>query len=188
MLSQFQTDKLTYFFHLLDFNRNGVITVEDFEAIAENLCVLWGFHEGTQSFDMIMQKCRYSWETFIKFYHDSDVKEASLEDWLEFADKNIVNANEETYKIYVSNMVAEIFDFFDTNRDNYISIEEFIDLFMAYRIEIRYSAKSFTKLDLNGDERLSRSELLKAVAEYFRSDNEEDKGNWLFGFWLSRIK
>ena len=184
MLTDLQTAKLTHFFHILDFNRNGVITEEDFVAIAENLCVLWNFDEGTEQFNIIMNKCHHSWNVFISFMNDSEAKSAALPDWLEFAAANLVNADDQTYAQYISNIVAEIFDYFDVNRDRFISVDEFMDMFVAFRIEIRYSAKAFTKMDLNGDEYLSREELLTAVSQYFRSDDEKDKGNWLFGFWL----
>ncbi len=59
---------------------------------------------------------------------------------------------------------------------------------MAYRIEIRYSARAFTKLDLNQDDLISRDELLSGIKEFFRSDDREAAGNWLFGLWETYLK
>lgn len=185
MLTQLQTQKLTHYFDVLDFLKNGIIQFEDFKAIGENLCVLWGFREGTEPYKNCMDRCESSWNEFRKFC-GKDAKGAYLEEWLAFADVMLVNGSEEIYDRYVTKMVDEIFNYFDTNHDNYISLDEYVDLFMAYRIEIRFSARSFTKLDLNHDDLLSREEIQSAVREYFRSDDPNAPGNWLFGFWNTR--
>jgi Ca2+-binding EF-hand superfamily protein len=182
MLTEFQTEKLTHFYNLLDYNKNGEITIEDFLAVAENLCVLWGFREGSEDYKSIIERCTASWHEFIKSANPGSTS-ATLEEWIAFADKHIVNTEIDLYKTIVTGMVGEMFDYFDADGDQEIDLDEYVDMFMAFRIEIRYSAKSFTKLDLNGDMRLSKGELLRAVAQYFRSRNKEDGGNWLFGFW-----
>ncbi|MFT6865340.1 MAG: Ca2+-binding EF-hand superfamily protein [Cyclobacteriaceae bacterium] len=183
MLTEFQTQKMIHFYSMLDYTKNGKLTVEDFLAIAENLCVLWKYREGTEEYNEIIAKCKKNWRDLTRIMPNLMVEEITRKDWLQFVDQFLVNGEDSQYEMYVENFVNEIFDYFDTNKDGLISIEEFVDIFMAYHIEIRYSAKSFTKLDLNGDETLSREELLIAVRQYFRSDNKEDKGNWLFGFW-----
>lgn len=183
MLSEFQTKKLTHFFNLLDYNDNKVLTRDDFEAIAENLCVLWGFREGSGDYNRIIARAQQSWDSFIKFTEDPYAIEASLSQWLGFCDFNMMSIDEHAYKQLVAAFVSEVFDYFDANDDGYISLDEYVDLFMAFRIEIRYSARSFTKVDLNGDELINKDELNQAVSEFFRSNNENDGGNWLFGFW-----
>ncbi len=182
MLTPLQTQKLTHYFNVLDFNKNGVITLGDFKAIGENLSILWGFREGTEAYQTCVSRCEKSWYEFKKFSgRNSEV--AHLEEWLAFADAYLASGPEEIYDMYVRKIVDEIFNYFDTNHDNYISLDEYIDLFMAYRIEIRFSARSFTKLDLNHDDLLSRDEIQSAVYEFFRGDDPQAPGNWLFGFW-----
>ncbi len=183
MLSEFQHQKMIHFFSMLDYTKNGKLTIEDFLAIAENLCVLWRYREGSEEYDNVMAKCKKTWHDLTKIMSHPLVDEITHQDWLKFVDQFIVNGEEGHYEMYVENFVNEIFDYFDLNGDGLISIEEFVDMFMAYHIEIRYSAKSFTKLDLNNDEMLNREELLTAVRQYFRSDDKDDRGNWLFGFW-----
>ena len=182
MLTPLQTKKLSHYFEVLDFNNNGVITLADFNAIGENLCVLWGFKEGTEAYNNCLRRCKKSWLDFKKF-RGFGGDAAHLDEWLAFADTHLVNGPDKVYDLYVRRVVDEIFNYFDTNHDNYISLAEYIDLFMAYRIEIRFSARSFTKLDLNHDDLLSREEIQSAVREFFRSDDKHAPGNWLFGFW-----
>ena len=72
------------------------------------------------------------------------------------------------FAAYVDEFAGEIFDNFDADKDGYISLDEFIDMFCAYRIEVRYAAKSFRKIDLNHDDLISRGELISAVKEFFQ--------------------
>ncbi|MBV6648080.1 MAG: EF-hand domain-containing protein, partial [Cyclobacteriaceae bacterium] len=101
--------------------------------------------------------------------------------WVHFAEEVIVNGDEDVFNQYVDEFVGEIFDNFDTDNDGYIDLDEYIDLLVGYRIEVRFAAKSFRKLDRNKDNLISRGELISAVKEFFRSDVEDAPGNWLFG-------
>ncbi len=180
MLTEFQTNKLERFFYILDFDRNGVIEEADFLAIAQNLCVLWRLKEDTVEYNKVISKFSEEWKKFNHFVNN-DTEVANWAHLVEFADKVIINGDEELYNAYVDNFAGEIFDNFDADKDGYISLDEFIDLFCAYRIEVRFAAKAFRKIDLNHDDLISRGELISAVKEFFRSDDEKAPGNWLFG-------
>lgn len=183
MLSPFQKEKLTHYFRILDYDNNGTIEREDFTGIGENLCIIWGIKEGTEDYTRYMSLFESSWTDFRKAVNKEASEHATLEEWLDFADQHLVNGSDAFFDKYVKQTTREIFKCFDVNDDSYIALDEYIDLFMAYHIPVRYSAKSYTKLDLNQDDLLSLSELLSAVDEFFRSDDKDAPGNWLFGFW-----
>ncbi|MEP5610626.1 MAG: EF-hand domain-containing protein [Cyclobacteriaceae bacterium] len=180
MLTELQTNKLERFFYILDFDRNGVIEEQDFLAIAENLCVLWRLREGSAEHSKVISKFSSEWKRFYHFVNNDE----GIANWahlVEFADKVIINGDTDLYNNYVDDFAGEIFDNFDTDKDGYINLDEFIDLFCAYRIEVRFAAKAFRKIDLNHDDLISRGELISAVKEFFRSNDEDAPGNWLFG-------
>lgn len=183
MLTEFQKQKLTHYFNILDYNNNDVIQKEDFVAIAENLCILWGLKPDTIEYDGWVEKFINQWREFKAHTNGPEENRAELEEWLDFADRKLVNGDDQYYEAYVEKMCEDIFDFFDEDGNGFISLNEFVDFFMAFRIEIRYSAKSFMKLDTNRDDRLSKQELLSAIRVFFRSPDENESGNWLFGFW-----
>ncbi|MEQ8471109.1 MAG: EF-hand domain-containing protein [Marinoscillum sp.] len=183
MLTQLQEQKLTHYFNVLDFDKSETLEKKDFTSIGANLGTLWGFTEHSVEYQASMDRCGRMWEDFRLFIDKSPDEKATIEEWLEFADKSIVNGNEEMYEMHINKIAREIVDLFDTDHDGFISLNEYLDLFMAYRIEIKYSAKAFTKIDLNGDDLISKVELLGAIREFFRSDDENARGNWLFGFW-----
>ena len=186
MLSELQRKKLTHYFNVLDADKNGELERSDFVNIGESLCVLWNFKEGTEEYDACINRCASTWVSFREFIGKPQDGKATLEEWLEFADHVIVNGSEELYEKHVNKIAQEIFDFFDSDRDGHISLDEYIDLFMAYKIDMKFSAKSFTNLDRNQDDFISRDELLEAIKEFFRSDDKNAAGNWLFGFWEAR--
>lgn len=185
-LTNFQKEKITHYFQtVLDQDRNGILGENDFIEIGESLCILWRHKPGTPEYKQVLEQCKVSWRMFESYFSKQE-GQADLEQFLKFFDKILSEENRELYKKFVIQVVSDVFDSFDLNDDGVISINEYVDMFMCYHIKIKYSAKAFVKLDRNGDDQISKQELLKAVDEFFRSDDEKDPGNWLFGFWGDR--
>ena len=183
MLSKLQEKKLTHYFDILDHDGNGFIEIDDFVGIGENLAVLWDILPGTKEYKNIIDGTTQQWKALLATANAKSLEKASKEEFLLFADRYIVNGAREEYDQYISAVVDGIFGMFDQNGDDVISFKEYIDLFMAFRIEIRDSAKSFVALDVNNDGFISQEELELAVEEFYRSDDPNAKGNWLFGDW-----
>ncbi|MBV6644944.1 MAG: hypothetical protein KI790_05825 [Cyclobacteriaceae bacterium] len=186
MLSAFQETKLRLFFDILDFDQNGFIEQDDFKAIGENICLMADIDHNHPFHPMIMAASKKAWEDLYAYIDQNRDDKASIYEWLHYADNKIVNCGKDDYEKYLSKVVDHMFIMFDQNHDNFISLKEYLDLFMTFRLEVRYSAKAFAKLDLDRDELISRDELHEAVEQFFRSDNSGDKGNWLFGAWEVR--
>lgn len=186
MLTPFQKEKITHYFRVvLDQDHNGILEENDFVEIGESLCILWRFKPGTSDYDEVMEQCKTSWRMFEQHF-TSDTGVADLENFLLFFDEMLSEEGLETYEQFVIQVVGNVFDSFDLNQDGVISINEYVDMFMCYHIKIKYSAKAFIKLDRNGDDHISKEELIEAVNEFFKSNNEKAPGNWLFGFWGDR--
>lgn len=180
MLTQLQINKLERFFYILDYDRNGVIEKDDFMGIAENLCILWRIREGDERYEVIKRKFESGWNHFNMFVNNNDGK-ANWDHWVHFAEEVIIKGDEAIFSEYVNEFVGDLFDNFDTDNDGYIDLDEYIDLLVGYRIEVRFAAKSFRKIDRNHDDLISRGELINAVKEFFRSNDPDAPGNWLFG-------
>lgn len=183
MLTELQERKLIHYFDILDHNGNGSIEEDDFSGVGENLCVLWDILPGTKEYKKIISSVTQQWTGLLASIGNNNLESATKDEWLDFADRYIVNGEKKDYDVYVKNVVEGIFGMFDQNGDNVISFKEYIDLFMAFRIEIRHSAKSFVNMDVNNDGFISKQELELAVEEFYRSDDPDAKGNWLFGDW-----
>lgn len=183
MLTALQETKLQLFFNILDYDRNGFIEKEDFQNISENICSMLNLKTSDEESQVILQSCVNIWHEVAAYIDTNRDDKASFYEWLRYADEKIINCDLESYGTYVNEVVEKIFDLFDEDNDNYISLKEYLNLFMTLRLEIRYSAKAFTKIDKNHDELISREELKTAVEDFFRSNDETAKGNWLFGAW-----
>lgn len=183
MLSAFQETKLRLFFNILDHDRNGFVEPADFQSIGENICMMLQIRETDPYHKLIHDACQYVWHDLYRYVDTNKDDKASFYEWLRYADDNIVNCDKRAYDLYLNKVVDHIFMLFDENKDNYISIQEYINLFMTFRLEVRYSAKAFTRIDLNRDDLISKEELYSAVEQFFRSDDPALKGNWLFGSW-----
>lgn len=184
MLSKVQGQKLRHLFSLLDSHKNGHLQVDDFSEIAERIRVGLDYESGGDKHVFLANKS-------VKFFHSllngiphSGNQVITEQEWLKFLDEEIVQGdNEDLLDEFKDFIIGFLFDLFDDNHDGYISTDEFVDMFVVYGIDIKYSAKSFLKLDLNKDDRLSRNELLHAFEVFLLADDANQPGNWIFGNW-----
>lgn len=67
----------------------------------------------------------------------------------------------------IEQMVTELFDVFDENKDGVISRREFVALIesLLHHHEIGFSSDIFKKFDTNHDNVISREELIDMVVE-----------------------
>ena len=180
MLTLLQKQKQTHFFNVIDFDNNGVIEEDDFEAIGDNLCIVRDFDIDTPEYNTIMSMTSTIWSNLTPYI---DGNEGTLDHWLAFMDELLDPTNSDRYERYITDFVSTLFKLFDINDDGFISQTEYIDLFIGLRIEVRFAPKAFRNLDENNDGRLSHDEILHSVNEFFKSDNPGSAGNWLFGGW-----
>lgn len=186
MLSDLQKEKISHYFRVvLDQDRNGVLEENDFREIGESLCILWIFKPGTPEYEKVIKGCLKSWEMFEKYF-SSENAEANEEQFIKFYDEMLSNEDTTLYREFVAQMIGSIFDSFDLNNDGVISTDEYTDMFLCYHIPIKHSARAFVKLDRDGDECVTKAELMEAVDEFFKSSDINARGNWLFGFWGDR--
>ena len=184
MLSDVQKKKIVHFFELLDSHKNGFLQAEDFSEIAERIRMGLGYEAGGEKHVFLAKKSAKFFHTLLNAISHENKQVISQQEWIDFIDKKIINNDDEEYKEeFEEFIIGFLFDLFDDNHDGYISTDEYVDMFVVYGIDIKYSAKAFLKLDLNKDDKLSRNELLHSFEMFLVSDDANQQGNWIFGNW-----
>lgn len=184
MSTAFQTRKLTYFFHILDLNSDSFIQLEDFSEMAEKVRVIMGYDDGGKEHKRITDKATKLYHTLVSVIDPNDKQQISKEEWLNYFENEVILSEEllDEYKEMIFNFM---FDFFDQNRDGFISRKEYRDFYEIFGIDTAYVDMAFQKLDNTNSYKLSRYDLMTAVEDFFGSDDKEIAGNWVFGNWES---
>lgn len=183
MLTQLQSQKLRHFFNILDYNKNHVLQKQDFDRVGVNLCLTLGIEEGTDDFNKVIQKSRRLYFQLLKDLDKPDNSDITIDEWIVLFDQIIGEQDMEKLKYYIKLTTIYIFELFDQDKNGILSLDEYVDMFTIYHIDVKYNAKSFLKLDTNNDDCISKVELFNAVTDFFISDDPDAGGNWIFGNW-----
>lgn len=183
MATAFQKEKLVYFFNILDLDGNGSIQINDFTKMVEKVRLVMGFEVDSKEHKRILEKATRFFNALVKDIKPKYIQEITREEWLQFFDLDKMPPEMLVeYKEIVFNFM---FDFFDQNRDGYISRDEYSDFYSIFGIDKKYLDDAFPKLVSSKSYRLHRYDIMDAVEDFFISDNKEDSGNWIFGHWES---
>ncbi|GAB4248510.1 MAG: hypothetical protein Tsb0034_27880 [Ekhidna sp.] len=177
--------KHIYFFNILDLNRNGFIQLEDFSELAERVRVIMDYEEESKEHKRITDKAARFFHKLVRDIQPKDGQQITQDELLEYLNKRVITDEVEldAFKDVVFNFM---FDFFDQNRDGFISKKEYADFYTMFGIDEQHLEVAFKKLDNSKTEKLNRYDLLAAVEDFFTSDDAEASGSWVFGHWESR--
>ncbi len=181
MLTIFQQIKHRYIFDLLDFDNNGYIEEADFQEIAENLCMVRGEEVDTEESREIVQQCMKLWEGLAYYIDANKDNQCTVKEWFTFIENQLINTDHDEVSMFLDKTVSGIFDLYDINSDGNISWQEYLDIFLSFRLNASLVAKSFRILDTNNDKSLSRQEVIDAISQFMISDDINLPGNWIFG-------
>lgn len=176
MLTDVQRKKLTHLFNVMDGDGNGRVEWADYQRIANNIASARGWKPGSAEHEAVIGKYRQGWEMAEPFAGE---KGLALEKWLEYSDH--IMSTPGAYDALVRPSAQIIFDTFDRDGDEKVSLAEWREFFKAYSIDPDEAEDCFEKYDVNGDGYVSRSELVDLVAQFYMSSDPKAPGNWLFG-------
>lgn len=186
MSAEFLRKKLGYFFKILDLNSNGSLQMDDFTEMVEKLRVKLEYEPQSKEHQRITDKAVKLFNSLVKDIKPFTFNQVTEEEWIDFFLKNVILSNDEDtlddYKELVFNFM---FDFFDQNRDGFISKKEYEDFYDIFGIDQEYSIKAFNMLDNTQSYKLSRYDIMSAVEDFFSSNDISLSGNWIFGNWES---
>ncbi|NEO40951.1 MAG: MFS transporter [Moorea sp. SIOASIH] len=167
--------KLIYLFNILDFDKNGVIELADFEQAVENIAQVRGWKPGSKDYEFLY----FSWISFGEWLQDlvdlNGNGQIELSEWLECLDKRLDYDFSEAFIKLI-----------DGNEDGKIVREELRLFYQAYQIDTTHIEEAFETLDLNRDNSISKEEFKQIFDQFLYSEDVQAPGNWFLGVSLAK--
>lgn len=181
MLNDLQQRKLAHLFALLDVDDDGVIDRMDYTASADRLVTAFGYAPGSPESELVRDRYNTLWET-VTLPMDADEDErVNVEEYSSGMDRFVTTA-ERGYWTHIAAVADAFYDLMDVDGDGRITRTEYVRMAAsAFRLSEEAGGTAFDKLDLDGNGWLGRDELHAANEQFFRSPEENAKGNWIFG-------
>lgn len=179
MLTDFQKRKLMKLFSMYDVNCDGFIVEQDFEDVAEKLADRAGWSTRSPKGITLKNQLAQDWQGLQKASDTNRDRQISIEEWFTYYD-GVLTA-ETLYNERVKALTQMVFDVFDHDQDNTLSLAEWGNLLCIYNISPIYAPLIFARLSLDAEGNLSREAVLKHIDEFFYSDDPDAPGNSIFG-------
>ncbi|CAB3256826.1 unnamed protein product [Arctia plantaginis] len=172
--SQFWRRKMRTVHNILDVNKDGLISFNDFQLFAERFKALGHLDEQhAKEFTSIIQK---TWET--QWGEIDPYNFVTQEQYLE--DMNHV-LNDRTLKKRAFSWLPYLFKAVDKDKSGYISVVEFKLFFKCLGLDNEHAAIAFAIIDTNGDGKLSLKEFVKLGKDFFFTEDETRVSKMFWG-------
>lgn len=179
MIPDLKKRKLMRLFCLYDIDNDGFLQFKDFEQRIEALLAIKNLSKDSAIYTKLKNKYSLYW---LKLKNEADENrdaKISLEEWLSYFDK--VLQDKMKYQREVESIIATILDVFDSNQDGQLDRQDWQHFLESYNISPIYVDVIFPLFDLNNDGLVNQTELLKGFHDFFFSEKEQAKGNFIFG-------
>ncbi len=178
MLSELRQRKLTRFFHILDRNKDGVLSPEDFQQTLDKIIHLRGWTWDNPDYEEL----HFFWTGFshrLQVWADRNADgKITLKEWLWYLEQMLYLSEAPYVKQAIINMTLKAMDY---SQDGKANSAEFQQFYQIYEIAEPEARQIFSKLDLNQDGFLDKDELIALFDEFLYSEKPEAEGNWFLG-------
>ncbi len=179
MLSELQKKKLTYYFNTFDADKNGFLEKSDFDKIVNGFAEAYKIKKDSETYQYISSTYAKRWDALVKEGDTNADNKVSLDEWLSYQDKLLNDPESDFLWLKITSMFLDIQD---VDKDGSISLEEYKTVYKVYGIgNESLAAEIFTKLDFDGDGKISKNDAMNLVADFYLSNNPQAPGNLFFG-------
>lgn len=180
MLTELQKRKQAAQFRSLDLNHDGFYEEADVAEFARRICEVLEFPPGSPEYAFIRSRIGASrrLEAFRDFYKAKGDR-LSLDDYLELGD--IIIHDDVLFDQTITEQVQGVIGLWDRDGDKRLSADEFVKLEWCYGVGEETARAIFQHLDRDGDGYLTIQECKQDAEEFYRSNDPDVPGNWLFG-------
>ncbi|KAK8743805.1 hypothetical protein OTU49_001275 [Cherax quadricarinatus] len=171
----FWRQKMRTHHSLIDVNKDGVVSWDDFEALISRFKQLG--HLSPEEVSKFTDAIRHVWEEEWGASGDPYVFIGQEQFLMQM--EHVVNTKDLRKK--VASPLVYFFKAVDTDGSGEISIEEFEVFYTCLGLTEEDAAQSFAAIDKNGDGKLSRKEFVKLGREFFLSEDETQPSKLFWG-------
>ena len=179
MLSPFRRRKITHFFALFDADGDGYIEQADLRRWADEIARVGGAGPGTPAYEELHALWAFTWAALEKDTSSGRDDVVSPTQWLELCEA--ILSSEEGYTMVMNAIGARTFDVIDADGDGELGVEEWRAFYRAIGVDEAEATGTFGRFDGDRDGRITRSETMARLREFFCSDDVAAPGNSFFG-------
>ncbi|XP_069683860.1 sarcoplasmic calcium-binding protein [Periplaneta americana] len=172
--SEFWRRKMRTFHGVIDVNKDGVVSYDDFQILAERFVNLGHLTEKQQyEFqDVLKEVWEKQWGALDRY------NLVKTEEYLENMHHVL---NDKSLKKKAHHFLPYLFKAVDKDKDGVISVEEFKLFFECLGLDHQDAIHSFRTIDMNSDGFLSLKEFVKLGREFFLTEDERKPSKVFWG-------
>lgn len=177
MPQDYSERKFNYLFDWFDHTRDGYLTREDFEQIAD-VFTAQASAEDQKNRTAILKAFLRWWEVLAEAGAADSEQRVSRTRFQAVMRSHIIQ--DEHFERIIFGIIDALMNALD-NGSGKLTFDEYVAMYDALGIPPEISAPAFGKLDRDGDGAISHAEFRIAIDEFYRSTDPEAGGHWLLG-------
>ncbi|MBV8541665.1 MAG: EF-hand domain-containing protein [Pseudonocardiales bacterium] len=170
--------KFIVLFNWFDQGKDGYLTHEDFQRMAERFASV--AQEEDQVNATAMRDAVENWWGLLLAAGDTDADgRLARPEFIEAMKSSVTSPG--NFESAVLAIADALMSALDTNRDGLVESQEYAHMYSALGVSPEHGSDAFRRLDRDGDGAISHEEFRTAIREFYLSDDENAPGNWLIG-------
>ncbi|NEQ69347.1 MAG: hypothetical protein F6J86_22905 [Symploca sp. SIO1B1] len=179
MLTELQKQKLPRLFSMYDADNNGFIEQEDFERFLQFYSQVGNWTPDSSEYKSLESKLMSRWNSMQKFADTNSDNKISLDEWLVYIDNLL--SDQQAYEAEINGIVSFVFSLFDVDGNDQLDLSEYRQVYRTVDLDENSANEVFKKLNFKDDDYISKEKHLELIDQFFRSNDPEAPGNWVFG-------
>ncbi|HSV67879.1 MAG TPA: EF-hand domain-containing protein [Mycobacteriales bacterium] len=173
-----KNQKFNVLFDWFDQNKDGYLTADDFEQMANMFAAL--AQEQDSANTNAMRTAFQTWWGLLRDSGDVDADgRLTRQEFLNLMKSSVTApGNFESAVLAIADALMRALD---TDSSGTLTTSEYVGMYSALGIPPEHSTAAFHLLDRNGDGEISHDEFRTAIVEFYLSDDPNAPGNWLLG-------
>jgi len=183
-LTPFQQKKIMNLFeNLYDTNKDGVIEKVDFDEALEKMAKVHKWQDNAEAFTKAKNQLNEIWESLRKRADVNNDGRIQKEEWCKMWNECIQDVVAgKGFPAWQNEYMEFMFYANDTNNDGFIDEEEYKAVYNLFGFSNDDVQVCFNRISEGcKDKMLSKEDFQKLWQEYFVAEDENAKGNFLFG-------